>query len=488
MSFNYGSDEQLLEEANAFIEDQWEAIVADLGKLIAIDSSEGQPDPDANAPFGPGPRKALDTMLEMADGYGFETGEVQGFMGYADLKGQGEKQLGLISHLDVVPATDGWTFDPFVLTRKEGYLIGRGTSDDKGPLLCGFHALRFWKERNQRNQVTFPHNVRMLFGCAEETGMEDVDGYLASQKAPDFLFTPDAEFPVGYGEKGQLVAWLSSPRITDRNLLEFDGGTVTNGVPATAVALLKHDGPLPPAAEGIALDSFDSYCSEKTCYFGQPMLLVTASGVAAHAAMPDSGVNAIGLLTRYLLQNNLCTEAENQWLELMLPVLESTDGSVFGIQCEDKDFGALTCVAGVAKLEHAVFSQSVDIRYPTATDADQLFRKLSQLVANVSGSAKEASSNPPFLVDPQSPEIQMLLSAYKQASGFEGQPFTMGGGTYARHFPKAASFGPDDSVHFPKPAWVGSMHGPDEGISEAELKQAMRVYILAIGKLMQTEL
>ena len=479
MAFDYGTTEDLLREADDFIEREWETIVSELAQLIAIDSSQGDPDFANNA---------LDTMLGIAAGYGFETGDTDGYMGYADLPGEGDKQLGIISHLDVVPAASGWNFQPFQLTRKDGYLIGRGTSDDKGPLLCGFHALRFWKERNEAAGVTFPHSVRMLFGTAEETGMQDVDTYLAQNKAPDFLFTPDAEFPVGYGEKGQLVIWLKSDIMTNRSILEFDGGTATNGVPASATALLKYDGPLPEEAPGITMEAFESYCSEKRCYFGQPLLLVKAEGVAAHAAMPEGGVNAIGKLTRFLIERNLVTEEERQWFSLILPLLETTDGSPLHIACADEDFGALTCVAGVAKFEQGIFSQSIDIRYPTCTDADTLFRAASMLVANVSGSATEDGSNPPFLVDPKSPAITQLLDAYVQASGFTGEPFTMGGGTYARHFPKAASFGPLDEEHFVKPAWAGNMHGPDEGVSEEELKQALRVYILAIGNLMKTDL
>ena len=78
-------------------------------------------------------------------------------------------------------------------------------------------------------------------------------------------------------------------------------------------------------------------------------------------------------------------------------------------------------------------------------------------------------------MDPQSHEIQALLRAYNDATGENAVPFTMGGGTYARMFSNAASFGPE-KPWVPVPNWVGSMHGPNEGISEKNLQEALRIY------------
>ena len=92
----------------------------------------------------------------------------------------------------------------------------------------------------------------------------------------------------------------------------------------------------------------------------------------------------------------------------------------------------------------------------------------------------------PFLVNPESPAVSALMTAYNDVTGQDAKPFVMKGGTYARLFSHAVSFGPQfpDEV---KPAWVGGMHGSDEGASEEGAKRAFRVYVRAIGNLMALE-
>ena len=84
-------------------------------------------------PFGPGAAECLDTALDMAEGYGFETCDYDGYVGCVDMN-ELPKQLDILAHLDVVPAGEGWTVTkPFKPVLKDGKLYGRGTADDKGP-------------------------------------------------------------------------------------------------------------------------------------------------------------------------------------------------------------------------------------------------------------------------------------------------------------------------------------------------------------------
>ena len=63
----------------------------------------------------------------------------------------------------------------------------------------------------------------------------------------------------------------------------------------------------------------------------------------------------------------------------------------------------------------------------------------------------------------------------------------MGGGTDAREFSHAASFGMESSC-CTHPAWVGGMHAPNEAVSIAECREAFMIYAYAIAKLMAIDI
>jgi len=78
----------------------------------------------------------------------------------------------------------------------------------------------------------------------------------------------------------------------------------------------------------------------------------------------------------------------------------------------------------------------------------------------------------------------VLFDAFHHVTGRDNQPFTMGGGTYARKFANAASFGaemPWDMETYP--SWVGGMHAANEGVRIDSLKQMFHIYACAIYRL-----
>lgn len=496
----YSTD--LISQAQKFTESEWDKVQADLADLIAIDSAKGEADESAAAPYGPGPRKALDAMLAKAQAYGLQAHDCEGHIGYADLPGigpaaggageGGRKQLGIIGHLDTVPAGEGWSSDPHALTEREGLLVGRGVSDDKGPLVCALHAVRFWVERNRREGTAFPHDLRMLFGCDEESGMGDADWYLQRYAAPDFLFTPDAEFPVCYGEKGQFQALIESAPIEGGAIRALEAGQAVNAVPGTATAVVL-------AKAGSMASTTEVQVEPQPGVFagGTVPFKLTASGIAGHAAMPEGSRNALAVLARYLLESGACTDAENAWLRFVEAATSQTDGRLFGIQTQDKDFGPLTCVAGMARLVPAAdgskavrFTQSIDCRFPTTATANGLLEAVKGYVktSGLDATVKPLSLVEPLLVDPDTAPVKALRQAYREASGRDAAPVTMGGGTYAHHFPVGTSFGAEDIARFPRPDWAGGMHAVDEAVPADELKQALAAYIVAIGLLMDGDL
>eukprot|EP00917_Polyrhabdina_sp_WS-2016_P016413 GHVP01035488.1.p1 GENE.GHVP01035488.1~~GHVP01035488.1.p1 ORF type:complete len:362 (-),score=66.31 GHVP01035488.1:414-1499(-) len=80
-----------------------------------------------------------------------------------------KKTVLLYGHLDVMPAAkiDGWDSEPFELLKKDdGKLVGRGSTDDKGPCLGWVHAI----EAYQACGVELPVNIRFIFEGMEEQG------------------------------------------------------------------------------------------------------------------------------------------------------------------------------------------------------------------------------------------------------------------------------------------------------------------------------
>jgi len=93
-------------------------------------------------------------------------------------------------HYDVQPAgmEDGWATDPFKLTVDEkGRMYGRGSTDDKGPVLGWLNAI----EAHQKAGVEFPVNLLCCFEGMEEYGSEGLDDFINAE-AKKFFKDADA--------------------------------------------------------------------------------------------------------------------------------------------------------------------------------------------------------------------------------------------------------------------------------------------------------
>ena len=239
---------------------------------------------------------------------------------------------------------------------------------------------------------------------------------------------------------------MSMPCSETGSIVKLEGGVASNAVPGEAYAIVRADVSELPATASLTMEEV-----------GEGLVRIDASGKSAHASTPESGVSAIGLIVDYLLAHDVCDDAERAFLQFDQRLIAHTDGSGLGIACEDEHFGALTAVGGTIRTEEGCFVQSIDIRFPTSISAAQLTERIRLAAEEAGATYREGRQEEPFLMDPNSPVIQALLSAYNEATGEQAEAFTMGGGTYARHFSNAASFGPEKSWE-EAPAWVGSMH------------------------------
>lgn len=457
-------------EISEFVDEVWPSVKKDIASLVAIDSVEDTSAAAPGAPWGPGPRAALDEALDQARRHGLETCDVDGRIAFADLPGTGDGVLATIAHVDVVPAGPGWDSNPFEMRERDGYLVGRGVIDDKGPFVLTLWAAEYFRRLGR----PLPRTLRCIVGVNEETGMGDVPFYLEREGQPWFLFTPDAEFCVGCGEKGHLRATFVTGPVAGSTLVSIEGGTVANAVPSTAKAVVRAVAAELPEARGIEVRDLGSGLAE-----------VFATGVGGHASLPEGTVNAIGMLVDYLAANGLFEPySQGGYISFMQGLLGSTDGSSLGIATSDDKFGALTMVGGVARTEDGRFTQTVDIRFPLSVTSEHLHAELFRFAEEHGLRMDKPHVMEPSYIEPDSAEVKALIDAYEAVTGEKGSAFTMGGGTYARHFANAVSFGPegDDPE---KPAWAGSMHGPNEAVSEKALKEALAVYITAIQNLME---
>ena len=456
-------DQALNQSIDAFIEANRDQLLEDISALVSVNSVETAP--AEGAPFGQGPRDALNKTLEIARRMGLETHDCEGYIGYAQLPGEDpERYLATICHVDVVPAGEGWAADPFEMRRQDGWILGRGVLDDKGPMVVTLYVLKFLKEAG----IKLRYPIRALAGTNEETGMKDVEYYLAHNKAPVFCFTPDAEFPVCNGEKGHFHGKLVSP-VCGGKILSFEGGVANNAVPDRASALV--------AADIVGLKNAPNITLEPE----NGGVRVRGWGKSGHAASPEGTVNAIGLVADYLLANGLCTDQERSYLEALHKLHSSTAGEGLGIASADGPFGPLTIIGGRMYKKDGRMVQTMDSRYPTSTNGEAIAAGIRAAIGD-GASLEDVDSADPFYIEADTPAILACIDTYNEVTGKQEKPFTMGGGTYARHFPYAVSFGPE-SHDMVLPSFGGPMHGANEAAPVDALLQSVKIYILALLRL-----
>lgn len=471
------TDEELKQRVDAYVDEVWEDIVEDIRTLVKIDSVEALDYAAPGMPWGPAPHEALVAALGIAERLGLEAHDCEGYIGYADLPGQSATQIATIAHTDIVPTGMGWTVPALDITRRDGYLLGRGVLDDKGPFVLSLYAAKYFVDEVARTGQKMPYTLRCLVGSNEETSMADVDWYLQNFEAPAFCFSPDADFPLICGEKGVYHGHFASAPLAGGTIVELDGGTVVNAIPGRASATVRAAIADLPAADAIELEDV-----------GGGLVHIVAHGKGGHASLPEGTVNAIGLLVAYLLDNLELDENEVAFLSLVELATTASDGSTLGIASADDKFGPLTCIGGTIRTtEEGRFVQTVDSRYPTSITETEIEATLSALAVKNGATFETDQFKAPFYISPECPEVECLLGTYNEYTGRDAQAFVIGGGTYARKFPKACAFGPHDPSVV-DPEWVGMEHGPDEGVSEEVLRRALKIYIVAIARLMKLDL
>ena len=450
-------------DLNAYVRKMEPALLACIQENLRIPSVKGPAEP--GKPYGSAVRESLDHVLAAAEKLGFSTVNMDGQLGWCEY-GEGEEMVAVLGHLDVVPAGDGWSFDPWGGEIRDGRIFGRGTMDDKGPSIAALFALAALRESG----LPIRRRIRLIFGCNEESGSGDMKYYLAhGGEIPVMGFTPDGEYPVINGEKGiiNVTYGRELDQIGELKLLSIHGGTAPNVVPASASAKLACPREL---AERIARLSAPKLRYTVT----EQGLFVESEGVNAHGSTPELGENALGRLV--LALDTLPLEGQTaQAIHFLAQTLGmETDGASAGIALSDDVSGKLTLNWGTLDVENGKLLMKINYRYPVTKRCDDCAPILDEKFA-AAGFTKEAQLHKEKLYVPEdSSLIRTLMKVYREQTGLEGKPKSIGGGTYAKSLPNIVAFGPifpGDEIR---------EHKPDEFLELSRLMQNAQIIAAAM--------
>ena len=428
-----------------------------LGKLIKCASVLDEYKENSDAPFGIENKKALETLLEKGKNDGFNVGNVDNYAGYVEF-GSGDT-LGILAHLDVVPVVkDEWKTNPFELVFNGDKMYGRGTTDDKGPLVASYVAMKMLKDEGFKPNM----KIRLIAGCDEESGSRCMERYLRVEGEPKMAFSPDASFPLIYGEKAMLSYDILGD-LGDDVIITLKAGERYNIVPSKAEMTLKVD----------LKKEFLNYLKENN-YKGEIVDdKYIAYGIASHAMAPDNGLNAIYILFDFLSKNS------NSKLAKFIDefYLWDNHGKKADYYIYDEEMKDLTSNMAVADIKDGKIRLGVNCRCPLDECLELIPNALSKITSKYGYSYKIVSGSKRHYVSKESELVQKLLKAYRSVTNDNSEPITIGGGTYAREMTNAVAFGPcmpyDEDV----------CHISNEYMTLESFKNAIMVYYLAIKDL-----
>ena len=463
----------LKEQIRGWMAGREEEFVAALAPLIAVDSTTGEAAP--GMPFGPGPARALELAMELADSWGMKTWVDEGYVGTADLN-EKEDLLHILAHLDIVGAGDHWDTDPFTLVRDGDLIYGRGVEDDKGPAVAALLAMRCVKELG----ISMKGNVKLILGTDEESGSKDLEHYYGSHPFAPNAISPDVSFPVTNIEKAPYAPafsgkWEHQPG-ADAQLVSLHGGIRVNVAPGNCTAVIRN---LPESAAKEAMAAVTAQtgvlleASEEN-----GLLTVEATGVQTHASRPDGGKNAITamleLLVRLPLHQDAAAKAMGQ-LHKLFPYGDN-EGAAMGIAAEDAVSGKSTVTLSMVDLEETGFHARFDSRNALCATKESTQGKTEQVFAAL-GWDCTGDFAPGHWVDENSSFIQTLLETYEEFSGKKGYCEAIGGGTYVHDIPGGVAFGAGDHD------FEANVHGANERAKISQLLLTAEIYAAVIARI-----
>ena len=449
-----------------------EAFLDDTVRLLKIESVLDEESATEEAPLGKGVKEALDFMLKKGKESGFSVKNVDNLAGHIEY-GDGKEMIGILCHLDVVPAGDGWTYPPFGGTIEGGRLYGRGSLDDKGPTMAAFYALKAVKESG----LPLSKRIRLILGTDEESHWRCVTRYFEKEEMPTMGFAPDADFPIIIAEKGiaDFDLLFHGPDDNERGALQverFAAGRRYNMVPDWAEAQLAGGPDLQAVAE-----QFSRFLKEKGLSGDWRMegdtLRLQMKGKSAHAMEPFNGVNAALHLAAFL-----AGITSHRYFSFIRDYLfDDVYGNRLGISGSDDISGRLTVNAAIFSFENGKGKIGLNFRYPVTYKMKEQLEKVAERAGKYGFSPGNFSDSRPHYVDSESVLVKTLKKVYEEQTGKEAKLLAIGGGTYARSLQSGVAFGPLF------PGRPDTAHQANEFVEIDDLLEAAAIYARAIYEL-----
>lgn len=441
--------------------------------------------------------------------------------------GTGPRRLGYVMHADVVPVRkpepswgEGarpeplapdvvppeWSRLPFDATVEGGRLYGRGTEDDKGPIAAVLVVMKALARFGAPDGRRLDGQVVAILGTGEEHDWDPMVAYAKTSTHPEHVVSIDASFPVVVGEAGFVSWWLAAERraLHDGELarpgpriVAAEAGQFLTQVPGTAWMRLVPWGPkadrdaLRARIEALTAPGGPLVADAGKITVELPAeggLVVRVTGTACHSSVADEeGDNALWRLARVAVALDVGPGPEASLLRAVAAGLDGDHhGTRLGLEYAHPVMGPLLVIPTLLRSSTTGAELGVNMRRPAGLEveafATRLDRALGRLRETVDPHLVERLDRRwvgrPALVDPESALVKTLLGVYGEVTGdTEAGPTTIRGGTYARLFPGAVSFGPA----MPDAPYTG--HAPDEYIEVAALERLSRMILAATLRL-----
>lgn len=428
-------------------------IVASTVEILKFDSSLKEA--EENCPFGKEAADCLQYFLDLAANMGFETRNYDNYVGEV-IFGEG-KEFAILAHLDVVPAGSGWKYPPFGGVINDDLsaggvagtkIWGRGAMDDKTPAIVCLYALKALKDEG----LTPSRKIKLIVGCNEEAGWKCIEHYNKVAEMPEEGFTPDADFPVIYAEKGILHFSVLCP-INDAPMSALNAGERVNMVCDSASAIVTRK-----AAEKLV--GYENPVQGTRLLYDNTTNILRAEGKSAHGSTPQMGANALQALLGFLAE-------QNQEIQRVYEVLFA---DVTGLKTLEDETGKLTMSPDVAEFKNGVLKITTDIRFPATYPLEAITAKLDEFGLEYVIENYQA----PLYNDPNGKLISTLTAVYNEVTGDNAKPIAIGGGTYARALKCGCGFGPEMQGD------EATIHQANEYVTFAQIERMSEIYYKAI--------